>query len=167
MRIETWQGDFTTLGVDAVVNAANSLLAPGGGVCGAIHAAAGPELAAACARLDGCGTGDAVATPGFGLPARWVVHAVGPVWNGGNAGELDSLASAYRRAVHVADTLGARSIAFPAISTGIYGMPLRAATDTAVATLCSLKPEHVGRCVLVAFDHDTLEVLTDVLAGAG
>jgi O-acetyl-ADP-ribose deacetylase (regulator of RNase III) len=132
VRLEVVRGDICAQDVDAIVNAANSALAPGGGVCGAIHAAAGPELAAACRALGGCPTGSAVATPGFALPARWVVHAVGPVWQGGDAGEAELLASAYRRALEVADEVGARSVAFPAISTGIYGYPLDAATDVAV-----------------------------------
>src|SRR5690349_21566240 len=113
MRIEAAQGDITKEPVDAIVNAANSGLARGAGVCGAIFAAAGPELDAACAALGGCATGDAKATPGFRLQARWVVHAVGPVWHGGNAGEPEALASCYRRCIDVAGELGARSIAFP------------------------------------------------------
>jgi O-acetyl-ADP-ribose deacetylase (regulator of RNase III) len=101
--IETWQGDITTLDVDAIVNAANGLLAPGGGVCGAIHRAAGPLLAEECDPVGPCPTGEAVATSGHALPARWVIHAVGPVWHGGGHGEVDLLASAYRRSVEVAD----------------------------------------------------------------
>jgi O-acetyl-ADP-ribose deacetylase (regulator of RNase III) len=124
--------DITTLAVDAIVNAANDQLTPGGGVCGAIHRAAGPDLAAACARLGGCATGDAVITPGFRLPARFVIHAVGPVWRGGGAGEPELLAAAYRAALRCAHEHALGSIAFPAISTGIYGYPLGAATDIAV-----------------------------------
>ncbi len=124
--------DITTLDVDAVVNAANEALAPGGGVCGAIHRAAGPELARACAAIDGCPTGEARLTPGFRLPARHVIHAVGPVWQGGRSGEPELLASAYRAALRLAAGHGLRSVAFPAISTGIYGYPLREATDVAV-----------------------------------
>ena len=126
--------DITILEVDAIVNAANSELAPGGGVCGAIHAAAGPELARACARLGACPPGDARLTPGFNLRARFVIHAVGPIWRGGGAGEADLLASAYRRSLELARAEGLRSIAFPAISTGIYGYPLREATHVAVTT---------------------------------
>ncbi|MET0216349.1 MAG: O-acetyl-ADP-ribose deacetylase, partial [Burkholderiales bacterium] len=121
-----------TLDVDAIVNAANEHLSPGGGVCGAIHRAAGPELAAACAKLTGCPTGDARITPGFRLPANFVIHAVGPVWRGGGAREPELLASAYRSSLRLADEHGIRSIAFPAISTGIFGYPLDAATDVAV-----------------------------------
>jgi len=167
MRIETWLGDITTLEVDAIVNAANPQLAPGGGVCGAIHSAAGPGLAEECRALGGCDTGDARVTGGHALPARWVVHAVGPVWHGGDAGEVELLASAYRRSVEEADALGAGSIAFPAISTGIYGMPLELAARTAVDELRSLQPRHVQRCILVAFDRSTLDVLdAAVQAGA-
>ena len=164
MRLESWQGDLTTLEVDVVVNAANEALAPGGGVCGAIHAAAGPELAAACGSVGGCATGDAAATPGFALPARGVVHAVGPVWHGGTGGEPELLASAYRRSIEVADELRATSIAFPAISTGIYGFPLRPATEIAVSTLRAAAPTHLERCVLVAYDDRTLQVIDEVLS---
>jgi len=124
--------DITTLDVDAVVNAANQSLAPGGGVCGAIHRAAGPELARACAAVGPCPTGEARLTPGFRLPARYVIHAVGPVWQGGAAGEAELLASAYRSAIRLAAEHQLRRIAFPAISTGIYGYPLELATPIAV-----------------------------------
>ena len=165
MIIETWLGDITTFEVDAIVNAANDRLAPGGGVCGAIHRAAGPELAEECARVGPCPTGDARATPGYELPARWVIHAVGPVWHGGDRGEVELLASAYRRSIEVADGIGAESIVFPAISTGIYGFPAALAAWTAVATLRSLTPTHVHRCVLVAFEGGALDVLDAALAG--
>lgn len=167
MHLETWLGDITTLDVDVIVNAANEQLAPGGGVCGAIHAAAGPGLAEECRRLGGCDTGDAKATGAHDLPARWVVHAVGPVWRGGGADEVQLLASANRRSVEVADELGATSIAFPAISTGIYGMPLDVASRTAARTLSALSPRHVRRAVLVAFDAGTLAVLDDALSDLG
>jgi O-acetyl-ADP-ribose deacetylase (regulator of RNase III) len=134
-QIEIFEGDITALDVDAIVNAANERLAPGGGVCGAIHRAAGPELAEACARLGHCPTGGARATPGFRLKARFVIHAVGPVWQGGGQGEPDKLAGAYRASMRIAADRGCRSIAFPAISTGIYGYPLEAATRIAVATI--------------------------------
>lgn len=127
--------DITTLDVDAIVNAANEDLAPGGGVCGAIHRAAGPELAAACARVAPCPTGEARLTPGFRLPAKYVIHAVGPVWAGGRSGEAELLASAYRSSLDIADAEGLESVAFPAISTGIYGYPLAAAVRIAVATV--------------------------------
>jgi O-acetyl-ADP-ribose deacetylase (regulator of RNase III) len=129
--------DITTLAVDAIVNAANTELAPGGGVCGAIHRAAGPELAAACERLRPCPTGEARLTPGFRLPARFVIHAVGPVWQGGRANEASLLASAYRASLVLARRAALASLAFPAISTGIYGYPFEAATTVAVETVRS------------------------------
>lgn len=135
MKIRARVVDITTLAVDAIVNAANADLARGGGVCGAIHQAAGPELALACARLAPCPTGEARITPGFGLPARFVIHAVGPVWHGGAHGEAELLASAYRASLALARSKSCQSIAFPAISTGIYGYPLEAATAVAVATV--------------------------------
>lgn len=134
-RITAWEGDITTLEVDAIVNAANPRLAPGAGVCGAIHDAAGPGLARACRTLGGCPTGEARTTPGFALPARWVIHAVGPVWEGGEAGEEEALADTYRSALARAREAGASSVAFPAISTGIYGFPLQTATRVAVTTV--------------------------------
>ena len=130
------QGDITTLDVDAVVNAANERLAQGGGVCGAIFRAAGArELAASCAPLAPCPTGEARITPGFRLKARWVIHAVGPVWHGGAAGEEALLASAYRSSLALLRRAGGHSIAFPAISTGIFGFPPEAATRIAVAAV--------------------------------
>ena len=133
MRAE--RADITQLAVDAIVNAANERLAPGGGVCGAIHRAAGPDLADVCAKVAPCPTGEARITPGFALPARYVIHAVGPVWEGGTAGEPALLSSAYRSALRLADAHGLGSIAFPAISTGIFGYPREAAARTAVATV--------------------------------
>lgn len=134
-RMSVVEGDITGLDVEAVVNAANERLAPGGGVCGAIHRAAGPELAKACAKIGHCATGDAVITPGFGLKALWVIHAVGPVWHGGGAGEDEKLASAYRRSLELALDHELESVAFPAISTGIYGFPPERAAGIAVATV--------------------------------
>jgi len=133
--IRAIQADITRLEVDAIVNAANAALAPGGGVCGAIHAAAGPELAAACARIGGCPTGEAQITPGFRLKARHVIHAVGPVWHGGGSGEAEQLAGCYRASLARLREAGGHSIAFPAISTGIYGYPREEATRIAVATV--------------------------------
>ena len=127
--------DITALVVDAIVNAANESLAPGGGVCGAIHRAAGPQLALACAAVGSCATGDARLTPGFQLPAKFVIHAVGPAWRGGHAHEAELLASAYRSSMRIARDEEMVSVAFPAISTGIFGSPLGEATQIAVGTI--------------------------------
>ena len=162
-RLVVTRGDITALDVDAIVNAANETLAPGGGVCGAIHRAAGPELAAACSRLGGCETGDAKVTEGFELPARWVIHAVGPVWHGGDRGEAEQLASCYRTSLALADDVGARSIAFPAISTGIFGYPLDPACRTAVETVRSTATD-VEVVHFVCFDDHTRLAYERVLA---
>jgi O-acetyl-ADP-ribose deacetylase (regulator of RNase III) len=164
VRIEAVQGDITAARVDAIVNAANSSLRRGGGVCGAIFAAAGTELDGACAAIGGCATGDAVITPGFELPARWIVHTVGPVWHGGESGEAELLASCYRRSLAVASDAGATSIAFPAISTGIFGYPVRDAAAVAVATLATApSPNGVELVQLVAFDRPTFDAYRDLL----
>jgi len=154
-RIELHAGDITALKVDAIVNAANERLAPGGGVCGAIHRAAGPALAEACAALGGCPTGEARITPGFRLPARHVIHAVGPVWQGGARGEPEQLAGAYRQALMLCGEHDLDSIAFPAISTGVYGYPLEQATAVAVETVREWlagheQPKRVVFCVFGA-----------------
>jgi len=157
------RGDITVEVTHAIVNAANSRLAPGGGVCGAIFAAAGRGLAEACAALGGCPTGDARATPGFALPARWIIHAVGPVWQGGDHGEAGLLASAYRRCLAVADELGARSVSFPAISTGIFGYPLDPATAIAVETVRTATTD-VELARFVCFDAATFAAYERELA---
>ena len=145
--------DITTLDTDAIVNAANQGLAPGGGVCGAIHRAAGPDLERACSALGGCPTGEARLTPGFRLPARFVIHAVGPVWRGGGEGEAELLASAYRSSMRLAARHHVRSIAFPAISTGIYGYPLEPATAIAVKEVraAMLAGSSVERVIFACF----------------
>jgi O-acetyl-ADP-ribose deacetylase (regulator of RNase III) len=132
-------GDLTQQRVDAIVNAANEALAPGGGVCGAIRRAGGDGIFEECARLGGCATGDAKVTGAGRLPARFVIHAVGPVWSGGERGEAELLASAYRRSLEVAEELGCRTVAFPALSTGIYGYPVQAAAPVAVAAVRELE----------------------------
>jgi O-acetyl-ADP-ribose deacetylase (regulator of RNase III) len=163
MRIEAAQGDITAEQVDAIVNAANSALAGGGGVDGAIHRAAGAaRLRQACAALGGCRTGDAKATPGFGLSARWIIHTVGPVWEGGSKGEADLLESCYRRSLEVASDLGARSVAFPAISTGVYGYPPDEAARIAVGALRRTKTQ-VELARLVAFDDATYRTYLSLL----
>jgi O-acetyl-ADP-ribose deacetylase (regulator of RNase III) len=162
MKIEVVVADITQLDVDAIVNAANKDLRGGGGVDGAIHRAAGPQLLEACMNLHGCETGDAKVTPGFLLPARWIIHTVGPVWNGGEYGEDDLLASCYMRSLQVADELGAKTIAFPAISTGVYAFPPDRAAGIAVRTLRDTRTS-VAQIRLVAFNGLTEQLLSEAL----
>lgn len=157
MPIEVQQGDITTLDVDAIVNAANAALAGGGGVDGAIHRAAGPGLSAACKAIPmvapfvRCPVGEARITPGFALPARWIIHTVGPVWHGGREGEPELLASCHRESLRLAIEHDVRSIAFPAISCGVFGYPPDRAAEVAVRTLRAHAPGDV-RVILCAFD---------------
>ncbi|MFZ6045065.1 O-acetyl-ADP-ribose deacetylase [Pseudomonas sp. CR3202] len=165
MDISIWQGDITTLNVDAIVNAANSSLLGGGGVDGAIHRAAGPELLAHCRTLGGCPTGEARITPGFRLPARFVIHTVGPVWHGGSHREPELLAGCYRNSLALAEAEGLASIAFPAISCGVYGYPLEEAARIAVAELKRPRPagSSLKEALLVAFGADMVRIYREVL----
>lgn len=163
--LELHAGDITKLEVDAIVNAANAQLARGGGVCGAIHRAAGPELAEACSALGGCPTGEARITPGFALPAAFVIHAVGPVWQGGAAGEPELLAGCYRSAMELLKEKSLRSIAFPAISTGIYDYPLESACQTAVRALHGWLSEESAsyRVMLTVFGNEAENAMAEAL----
>jgi O-acetyl-ADP-ribose deacetylase len=160
--IEFVVGDLTEQRVDAIVNSANTSLLGGGGVDGAIHRAGGPEILAECRLLGGCDTGDAKATTAGRLPARWVVHAVGPVWQGGEAGEAELLASAHRRSLEVARDLGARTVAFPAISCGIYGYPPELAAQVAIEAVRPFEPEF--ETIRFVFLQDALRTVFEAAA---
>ena len=168
-RIRIHTGDITRLAVDAIVNAANSSLLGGGGVDGAIHHAAGPELVAECRMLHGCKTGDAKLTKGYRLPARYVIHTVGPVWQGGGKGEAELLASCYRRSLEIARNHDCRTVAFPAISTGIYRFPKEEATGIAVDTVSDfLRQNTVPETVIFCcFDEPTAELYRQIVAAIG
>lgn len=164
MKVQVVRGDITLQDVDAIVNAANSSLLGGGGVDGAIHRAAGPDLVQRCRLLGGCKTGEAKVTPGYRLAARWVIHTVGPVWNGGNLGESGLLADCYRACLARADEVGAVSVAFPAISTGVYGYPPELAARVAVDTVTTASTS-VELVRFVCFDEATRAIYADLLEG--
>jgi O-acetyl-ADP-ribose deacetylase (regulator of RNase III) len=168
-RLEVIVADITSLSVDAIVNAANASLLGGGGVDGAIHRAAGPELLAECRTLHGCETGGAKITRGYRLPARHVIHAVGPVWHGGDQGEDEALASCYRRAIELGQTHGLASIAFPAISTGIYRFPADRAARIAVSTTVGVLPAApaVTRIIFCCFSNDSARLHAQSMAEFG
>ena len=168
-RIEVIEGDITALKVDAIVNAANTTLLGGGGVDGSIHRAAGPRLLEECRALGGCPTGEARITGGYDLPAKWVIHTVGPVWRGGGKGEADLLASCYLNSLALAEQHGVTSVAFPAISTGVYGYPLKPATTIAVAETARFleQNESIERVIFVCFSRTTYDVYLAELTAAG
>ncbi|WP_022949804.1 O-acetyl-ADP-ribose deacetylase [Methylohalobius crimeensis] len=165
-RIEAIRADITQLEVDAIVNAANRSLLGGGGVDGAIHRAAGPRLLEACRKLGGCPTGKAKATPGFNLPAKYVLHAVGPVWHGGDRGEDELLASCYRECMRLAREYDVRTLAFPAISCGVYGFPLERAAPIAIRTLTEALDANprIEKVYLVGFDETVRHTYEDYLS---
>ena len=165
-KIEIIQGDITKQTVDAIVNAANCSLLGGGGVDGAIHRAAGPELLAECRTLGGCKTGEAKITKGYKLPARFVIHTPGPVWHGGNNGEADKLRSCYRNCLVLASDNGCKTVDFPSISTGVYHFPLEKASEIAIKTISEYLFEHpeIERVRMVCFDSRTKKYYDDALA---
>lgn len=166
LALRVWQGDITTLPVDAIVNAANPSLLGGGGVDGAIHRSAGPELKTYCAGLGGCETGQAKLSPGFALPSQYVVHTVGPVWHGGGQQEALALAACYRNSLLLADAEGVVSLAFPAISCGVYGYPAREAAQVAVNSLCQAFEDcHLSKQIwLVGYDQHQCALWQEALA---
>ena len=164
MKIRVCQGDITKFNVDAVVNAANCTLLSGGGVDGAIHRAAGPELLAACRKFNGCPTGEARITPGFRLPARFVIHTPGPVWHGGAHREAELLRNCYENSLKLAMENGCRSIAFPCISTGIYRFPMRNAAQIALDAVMNWKDERPGEVIFCCFSAEQTELYRELLS---
>ncbi len=167
MQLEIIEGDITKLSVDAIVNAANCSLLGGGGVDGAIHSAAGPRLLRACRAFGGCRTGEAVITPGFRLPSRFVIHTPGPIWDGGSCGEPELLASCYRNSLRLAAENGCRSVAFPAISTGIYGFPKRMAAKIAVSEVRGWRGPLPEKVIFCCFSPGDAEIYRKTLGGPG
>lgn len=163
MRLTAIKADITALEVDAVVNAANNSLLGGGGVDGAIHRAAGPELVRECRLLGGCETGQAKATKGYRLPAGYVIHTVGPVWHGGDSGEAALLAACYTNSLTLADSLRLRSVAFPCISTGVYGFPKNRAAEIAVQTVSNIKCTFVGEVIFCCFNDEDFLIYRTLL----
>lgn len=164
-RIELIQGDITKIEADAIVNAANTTLLGGGGVDGAIHRAAGPQLLDACRKLNGCPTGQAKITPGFLLPAKYVIHTVGPVWHGGDKGEAELLASCYVNSLNIASERKIKTIAFPNISTGVYRFPKQQAAEIALKTVTRFLEDHAfpNKVFFVIFDHENLEIYKQLM----
>jgi O-acetyl-ADP-ribose deacetylase (regulator of RNase III) len=165
-RIDIVQADITTLPVDAIVNAANNSLLGGAGVDGAIHRAAGPRLLEATRKIGGCPTGEARVTPGFDLPTKWVIHTVGPVWQGGHAGEDDLLASCHRESLELASVVGAMTVAFPAISTGAYGFPLARAAQIAITEIGVNLDQYpdIDRVLVAVRGDEAMRIHSDALA---
>ena len=164
-RIQLIQGDITHLKVDSIVNAANTSLLGGGGVDGAIHRAAGKELLAECRTLGGCATGDAKITKGYNLPAKFVIHTVGPVWRGGNSGEPEKLASCYQKSLELAVQFEIKTIAFPNISTGVYGYPKNLAAEIAISTIRNFMESHseIEQVIFCVFDDENFQLYQNIL----
>ena len=165
MKIDIIRGDITALDVDAIVNAANTTLLGGGGVDGAIHRAAGPELLAECRTLGGCQSGEAKITPGYNLPSRFVIHTVGPFWTGGHRGEPEVLANCYRNSLHLAGENSVRTMAFPAISCGAYGYPIPEAAEIALKTTCEFltNTDKIDKVIFVLWDADAYDTYRGLL----
>lgn len=164
-RIQLIKGDITHLQVDSIVNAANTSLLGGGGVDGAIHRAAGKELLAECRTLGGCATGDAKITKGYNLPAKFVIHTVGPVWRGGNSGEPEKLASCYQKSLELAVHYEIKTIAFPNISTGVYGYPKNLAAEIAISTIRNFMESHseIEQVIFCVFDDENFQLYQNIL----